>query len=148
MDLLSQSDKDSFAAALGDIFDTFAKDIVIHRRPNKTVVSEGQNFSSAYRDEQPAIELSLEPIQVSCKARARHIQKAEDLDKFVPVSDATKLDFGRSIIRLKLKPENLEDIQDAIQVDFEGKAYEVISSVIPKFTFSYQLYIVYIQEKK
>lgn len=148
MDLLSSSDKVGFASALGDIFDTFAKDIVIHKRPNQTVVSETSTFSPAYREEQPSVALTFEPISVSCKARVKYISRAEDLDKFMPLSESVKLDFGRTIIRLKIKPENLADIQDAIQVDVEGKSYEVVSTIIPKFTFSYQLYIVYVQEKK
>jgi len=145
-DLLSQTDKDFFISVLGDIFDTFKRDIVIHKEPKKKIIN-------------PAIELYAGYAESSAPANIEYIPESKTfpglvsyLDSIGQQSDKRVGDINLDVRRGKVRIKVLEDAKEYImkgtteKVLLDGKAFNVITYDTVKYFFGMKWYVFYLEQ--
>jgi len=145
MDLLSATEKTSFSIALGDLFDTFCKDIYVYKTPQKVVLSQDANFNFAYSDAQPSATVDYTPVSGAFKAVVSYIRRDQISETQTTVG--VPIDINKDLVRIKTKMDAVDYLKDAERVDLEGKTYNILSHGSPRFVFEAQFYIFFLQER-
>ena len=145
--LLTDADKLSFKNSIIDLFDTFSRDIVVHKEPKKKItqhnptnpVMPGYGHSS----KPEIVEFVTESKQFKAMIRYNNRQDIET-DNFA----GTKIPTGMGAIKVQ------EDCRDYInkgtteKIVLDGKSFKVAGSDAVKDHFGYQLYVYFIEEIK
>lgn len=145
MDLLSPAEKTSFSVALGDLFDTFCKDIYVYKTPQKVILSQDANYNFAYNDSQPSATIDYTPTSGTFKAVVSYIRRDQIAEQQTTVG--VPLDMNKDLVRIKTRIDAVDYLKDAERVDLEGKTYNVLSKGSPRFVFEAHFYIFFLQER-
>ncbi|MAF26163.1 hypothetical protein CL634_11430 [bacterium] len=145
--LLTQSDKDSFRDSIIDLFDTFSRDIVIHKEP-KIKISEvnpsspilpGYGGGSNIQNEEYIAESK------TFKAMIRYSSKqGVEVDSFV----GAKIPVGMVSIKVQEDGKNYINEGQTEKVVLDNKSFKLTSNDSVKDHFGYKLYVYFIEEIK
>lgn len=143
--LLTDTDKSSFKDSIVDLFDTFSREIIIHKEPQQKisqVIPSGPVLPGYGQDSNPT-NIEYIPESKTFKAMIRYEDKQSvETDNFA----GTKIPTGMVAIKVQ------EDARDYInkgkteKIKLDGKSFKVATSDSVKDHFGYKLYVYFIEE--
>lgn len=136
-EFLSPSERESIAANLLDLHDTFGRDIVVYKEAKKVIISTDPSFNYLYGKagkSTPSVENV--PVRKVFKARVRY-DTDRSLEYFGETQTQAKIKRpdSNSVVRLKLKVEDHNYIKDAKRIELDGRMFTVYSDPRPHGLF-------------
>tara|TARA_Y100000310_G_C20115043_1_gene548890 strand:+ start:113 stop:562 length:450 start_codon:yes stop_codon:yes gene_type:complete len=145
-DLLSSTDKQFFVNVLGDIFDTFKREIVVHKEPKKKIIN-------------PAIELFAGYAESSRPDNIEYVHESKTFSALISYADSLSQQQNKSIseinsriqkgtVRIKVTQEARDYIINGRteNVEVDGKKFNVITFDAVKYFFGLRWYVFYLEE--
>ena len=145
-DLLSATDKLFFQNVLGDIFDTFKREIIVHKEPKKKIIN-------------PAVELYAGYAETSRPDNIEYILESETFSALVSYADNLGQTKNKSIdeintkvqkgtLRIKVQQEASDYILNGRteNVEIDGKKFNVITQDSIKYFFGLRWFVFYLEE--
>lgn len=145
--LLTDADKLSFKNSIVDLFDTFSRDIVVHKEPQQKIssVNPSTPLLPGYGHESSPTNVEFIAKSKSFKAMVRYSGKQEvETDNFA----GTKIPKG--MVAIKVQSEARDYINDGTteKIVLDGKNFKLASSDAVKDHFGYALYVYMVEEIK
>ena len=145
--LLTDADKASFKSSIIDLFDTFSRDIVVHKEPQQVIssVNPSDPLLPGYGGDSNPTNVTYVPKSKSFKAMVRFSNKQEvETDNFA----GTKIPTG--MVAIKVQEDARDYINDGVteKVVLDGKSFKLASNDAVKDHFGYALYVYIIEEIK
>jgi len=144
--LLNETEKNNLTPLIEDLFDTFARDIVIHKQPQKNISQSIHNSMHGYGES--SIEENIEYIPESkiFKAKIKYnndqeLEKIKDLNNFI----------SKGIVKIKVRQDARDYILNGTKterIEFDGKSFNIISDEAVKKFFNTTYYIFYLEVVK
>ena len=132
-DLIPRGEKEILERQLIDIHDTFGREIIVYKEAQKVIISSDPSYNYLYNNvagENTTIENV--PVRKVFKARikydtGRDLEYAGEVDSQMKISRPS----NSSNVRIKLKIEDFNYIQDAKRIEFDGRLFHINSD--PRF---------------
>ena len=142
-DLLSPQDKLFFQSSLTDLFDTFARDIVIHKEPKKVIKSGSVNLLPGYGESSKPENITYTPVNSTHKAMISYKKK-----------QSTEADSNVGVItpggevKIKVQQAARDYIMDGKteKISFDGKSFNLISRDAVQEYWGMKMYVFYVEE--
>lgn len=145
--LLTQADKDSFRDSIIDLFDTFSRDVLIHKEPKKIVsqVNPSSPVLPGYGGDSNPDNIQYAAESKTFKAMIRYGDK-----QTVATDDFAGTQIPKGSVAIKVQEEARDYINKGItqKVDLDGKSFKVATNDSVKDHFGYQLYVYFLEEIK
>ncbi len=145
--LLTDADKLSFKNSIIDLFDTFSRDIIIHKEPKKifSQVNPSSPPLPGYGGDSNPTNVTYQPESKTFKAMIRYSGRQDiETDNFA----GTKIPTG--MVAIKVQSDARDYINKGIteKIVLDGKSFKLASSDAVKDHFGYALYVYIIEEMK
>ena len=143
MSLISPSVAASFSAEFEKFFDYFSRDFVVNKEPLKVLVSPATTPLFGYETQSTPAAYNYIPVQATFKGRISYNKKqSEDILTDVRVS------IARGIVTLVVKEsaKNYIDTGTTLNIEFDGKTFNLFSTSIVKNYFDNNYYVYYLKE--
>jgi hypothetical protein len=141
--LLSETEKNNLTPLLEDLFDTFARDIVIHKEPTKKITSNPQTHLIGYDENAIAENVEYIPESQIFKAKVKY-NSDQDLNKFKELENT----ISRGIVKIKVRKSARDYILDGRKVEkiqIDGNFFNIISDESVKKFFNTSFYVFFLQ---
>ena len=145
--LLTDSDKLSFKNSIIDLFDTFARDIVIHKEPKKKITSVNPTTPQlpGYGSDSSPTNVEYIAESKTFKAMIRYSDKQNmETDNFA----GTKIPTGMVAIKVQEDAREYINKGSTEKIELDGKSFKLGTSDSVKDHFGYKLYVYFIEEIK
>ena len=141
-DLLSTTDKAFFATVMGDIFDTFKREIVVHKEPQKVVSNVNVDGYHGYGESSNTQNVTYIPVSKSFFAMISYKddQKSDsDVD--------TGIEFSKGRVRIKVEQEARDYMVNGKteKVDIDGKSFKLVTDDSLKNYFGTKYYVFFLE---
>lgn len=128
-EFLTSSERASIASNLLDLHDTFGRDVVVYKEAQKVIISTDPNYNYLYNTggaSTPSVENV--PVRKVFKARIRY-DTDRSLENFGEADAQMKVSRpdGGSLVRIKLKIEDFQYIQEAKRIELDGRMFHIDS---------------------
>ncbi len=132
--LITPTEASTLTGIFGDIFDTFSRNIVVHKEPTKTVVSNNQPYSYGYSESSNEVNYQYTPVSGVFPATIKYGGDATLGDK----------------VRVKVKKDAMEFITEGRteKITVDNKDYNVISFERPKKFLTSEFFMFYLEIAK
>lgn len=145
-DLLTSTDKQFFQNVLGDIFDTFKRDILVHKEPKKKIINPAVELYAGYAESSRPdnIEYVLES-----KSFSALVSYADNLGQTKSKSvDEINAKVQTGTLRIKVQQEARDYIRSGRteNIEIDGKKFNVITKDSVKYFFGLRWYVFYLEE--
>jgi len=143
-ELLSATDKINFQTSYLDIFDTFKKEITIHKSPIKKVVTpNSESTLPGYNDTSNPTNYNLIPRNESFYALVRYSQKQP-----VSVADEVGIVIPEGQVMIKIQQEGRDYIMKGKteKITFDDKSFNLISRDAVRDYFGLKIYVFLVEE--
>jgi hypothetical protein len=151
MDLLTQAQKNELSLQIDNIADTFKREIVVYKSPNKIIVSSDPNYNPFDSNNQNIFNPENEWVQSKFYARIlyRNYQDGPYMTPYVggTLDEAqAKLRSAEGIVRIKIHKNDYENfIKEAKKIEFDGFMFLVETLERPHGLFNTQYYTYYLK---
>lgn len=141
--LLSETEKNNLTPLLEDLFDTFARDIIIHKEPKKIITSNPETHLIGYGEN--AIQENIEYVLESqtFKAKVKY-NSDQDIDKLREVDNT----LSKGIVKIKVRKAARDYILDGRKtekIEIDGNFFNIISDESVKKFFNTTFYVFFLQ---
>ncbi len=144
--LISASERTALNAVIDDIHETFAREITVFKEASQIVIITDPNFNPLYNTAGQTTSIINTPVYKQFKAR---IYYNDDIAKQywseTAVNTQIKLQAIVGTVRLKIRAEDYEYIQDARRFDLDGRRFVLNSSFRGHGLFDSQYYTLYLK---
>jgi len=144
--LLSDSEKAALDLVIEDVHETFARMITVFKEASEVVIITDPNFNPLYNTAGQTTSIINTPVYKQFKAR---IYYNDDIAKQywseTSVNTQIKLQAIVGTVRLKIRAEDYEYIQDARRFDLDGRRFVLNSSFRGHGLFDSQYYTLYLK---
>ena len=146
--LLTSTETSNLASILGDVFDTFKRDVVIHKSPKKVIsqINESQLFG--YGEAANPVNYTYTPQSGVYSAKISYIEnKANEY-----VQDFQS-NIDRNIVRMKVQKDAKDYIESGTteNITFDDKTFNLLGDHMVKNFLGpsgYTTYVYYLKETK
>ena len=142
-DLLSAQDKAFFQSSLLDLFDTFARDIIVHKEPIKIIQSSNVDLLPGYGESSTPENIKYTPVNQTFKAmisykKNQSTEANADIGMITPGGE----------VRIKVQQATRNYIMDGKteRIEFDGKSFNLVSRDAVQDYWGMQLFIFYLEE--
>jgi len=146
--LLSQAEKDAYSLPFQDLHDTFSRQIVYFKEPDKVVISTDVNYNPYYDN----IDESVEYIFQSGVISARILYNKDVNQDYSTPLGGNKESFRYvspdGFARIKIRKEDYAVFEDAINITFDGLEFENEKTPRPHGLFQPNFLTLYLKIKK
>lgn len=137
--LLTQSQKDELEDVMENIHDTWKRKVVAFKNAKKIIMSLDPDFDSTYQ--RGLIQPEREEIRYEFEARIYYYRKSQDRHALNATSeDSLAIQMSEGEVRMKIKKEAFDFLQDAKRIDFDGESFRIASRVRPHGLFGNRFY--------
>ena len=138
-DLFTSAEKESLAAELLHLHDTFGRDIVVYKEAQKVIVSTDPNYNYLYNSGgATTTSVKNTPVKKTFKARIRYDLDNKNLTSNVGSDESSQ-------VRIKLKKVDYDYISDAKRIEFDGRMFHVDSDARAHGLFDVQFYTLFLR---
>jgi hypothetical protein len=140
--LITDADKKYFVAAIDDLFETFKREILIHKEPQKIVKQVNADLYAGYGDTSNPANVEYVPISKSFYAMIAYQDKQKsDTDADVGFQ------YSKGIVRIRVKEDARNYILNGktLKIDIDGKAFNLITDDSVKNYFDTQYYVFHLE---
>ncbi|NBP00109.1 MAG: hypothetical protein EBU90_08250 [Proteobacteria bacterium] len=147
--LVNEIEKNNLTPLIEDLFDTFARDIVIHKEPKKIINSININSLAGY-DETSNIEnyeYILESKTFKAKIKYENNQELKNINNLGGLNSL----LSQGVVKMKVRKDARDYILDGRKtekIEFDGKSFNIISDESVKKFFNTTYYVFYLQATK
>ena len=123
-DLISDSERAALGSMFNDIFDTFKRDIVIHKEPKKIINQVNTSQIFGYGDYSEVVNYSYEPVKTTYPAIIKYNEK--QTTDFVEEINS-QISIGTCSIKVKRDCRDFIMLGKTERIEFDGKVFNVVS---------------------
>tara|TARA_Y100000310_G_scaffold305099_2_gene344908 strand:- start:1112 stop:1558 length:447 start_codon:yes stop_codon:yes gene_type:complete len=145
--LLTDADKLSFKNSIIDLFDTFSRNVVIHKEPKKVIekINPTAPPLPGYGGDSSPENVTYITESQTFKAMVRYSNKQEvETDNFA----GTKIPMGMVAIKVQSDARAYINNGTTEKIVLDGKSFKLASNDAVKDHFGYALYVYIIEEIK
>lgn len=144
--LLNETEKNNLTPLIEDLFDTFARDIIIHKEPKKIIKNNINKNLIGYQD--ASIQQSIEyiPEKGTFKAKIKY-QTEQDLKNILGVN----YDISKGIVKIKVRKDARDYILNGMKtekVEIDNLFFNLISDESVKKFFNTTYYVFFLERTK
>ena len=141
---LSAGDISSFQNDIDTHFDTFKRQITIHKEPIKNIVQNSTNQMLGYQEDSNVVDYSYTPRNETFYA----IIKYNNIQENLSVDPELKLKFLNQFVEIKVKEDakNYIEIDRTEKITFDSKTFNLVSSALVKNYLGLNYYTFYLKE--
>jgi hypothetical protein len=143
-DLITASEINNYHNAINDHFDTFKRQITVHKEPIKNIVQNTTTQLLGYQEDSNIIDYTYTPRNQSFDAIISYNTKTENF----LIQNEVKLKFPNQLVEIKVKQAARDYINNDIteKIAFDNKIFNVVTPDIVK---NYQglIYYVYLLQE-
>jgi hypothetical protein len=141
---LSAGDISSFQNDIDTHFDTFKRQITIHKEPIKNIVQNSTNQMLGYQEDSNVVDYSYTPRNETFYA----IIKYNNIQENLSVDPELKLKFLNQFVEIKVKEDakNYIEIDRTEKITFDSKTFNLVSSALVKNYLGLSYYTFYLKE--
>ena len=142
--LLSSVEISGITGTFEDIFDTFKRNIVIHKEPTKTVTTPASGMLYGYGDDSNQENYSYTPRSGTYEAKISYVERRSD-DPYVRELTSR---IENDLVRIKVKEIAKNYIADGRteKITFDNKTFKIAGNEIVKNFLGSEFYIYYLEE--
>jgi hypothetical protein len=140
--LVSESDKLVYANEFNNIHDTFARQVVAWKTPERVVVSTDVNYNFLY-NEQESIEVNYVPSSGIFDCRIQW----QDPSKMMGWPEIRE-EIRGNICRIKAKQDFVDFISDAEKIEIDGRPVQSVGTSRPHGLFNIDFYTLFFKESE
>jgi len=147
MNLITPLQKTYYQAAIDDLHDTFARNVVFWKDPDRILVAEEANFNYFYRgDNQPSVQETVTPVSGVFPVRIRwgNPNTFDAPAESLPI----KAEVDNTLCRLKMKPDAFAFINGYQRIDVDGRACDLQGFSQPHGLIDVQYITVFVKERQ
>jgi len=123
MSLLTSGEKTILQAQIGNIHDTWKRQIVAYKTPDVTIISSDTNYNFAFKTNQESTTVQNVPVSGTYNVRIFQPTSRNDFEKAVVLTDIP-LSQIKGAVRLKMEDDAWTFIKDSIKVVIDGETYD------------------------
>ena len=142
--LITDAEKANLTGVFGDIFDTFKREIVVHKEPTKVVSDVNINQIFGYGGDSQKSNVSY--IHNSSKFDATISYKISTAELSDYISDVGAYSHG-NIVRIKVQQEARDYIMSGKteKIEFDNRYFNVVSKDIVSMFLDVKYYVFYLK---
>jgi hypothetical protein len=146
--LLTEVEKNNLTPLLEDLFDTFARDIVINKEPKKVIINSSTSSLIGYGDESNQENFTYVPEQKTFKAKVKY-QNAQDLEPSTTLQ-GFPVPFTEGLVKIKVRKDAKDYISDGKteNIEIDGKRFNIVTEAAVKKFFNVTFYVYFLKETK
>lgn len=144
--LLNETEKNNLTPLIEDLFDTFARDIIVHKQPKKNISQSINNSLAGYGETSIQENIEYIPESKSFKAKIKYNNDQE----LAKINDLNNL-ISKGIVKIKVRQDARDYILNGTKtekIEFDGKAFNIVSDEAVKKFFNTTYYIFYLELAK
>lgn len=143
--LIPQTERDIYRAAIDDIHDTMSRPITVWKRSAEKITNLNPNYD-AFSD-QPIQDVQYTPQSKNFNARIKYIDKQDKEFAFAIASEQNRIALTQEfqLVRIKVKQDAADYIDDCIKVTIDSNDFKVITSARPHGLFDIDYYTFYLR---
>ena len=142
---LSASDQNWYENAVDTWFETFKKTIIVNKEPIKNIVQNTQNQMLGYEETSNIIDYSYTPRNQSFDAVIKY-NPMDNLEENLEI----KIKFTNQPVEIYVKEDakNYIDTDKTENISFDGKKFNIFSTIITKHYQNNTLYVYFLKETR
>jgi hypothetical protein len=137
---LSEKQKAAYAKPFQKLHDTFAREVIAWKTPERIVVSTDPNYNFLYND-QESIEVTYIPVSGKFDCRIQW----QDPSKMMGFPEIREEVRG-NICRIKAKKDFVDFIKDVEKIEIDGRPVQSLGTNRPHGLFNVDFYTLYFRE--
>lgn len=143
--LLNEVEKNNLTPLIEDLFDTFAREVIIHKEPKKIVKQNlNKNFIGYQSSSIENIEYA--PEKKAFKAKIKY-QTEQEL-KNIPI---VNYDVSKGLVKMKVRKDARDYILNGMKtekIEIDGLFFNIITDEAVKKFFNTTYYVFFLQRTK
>jgi len=140
--LVSNTEKLAWANEFNNIHDTFARQVVAWKTPERVVISSDSNYNFLYND-QESIEVAYIPVSGSFNCRIEW----QDPSKVMAWPEIRE-EIRGNICRIKAKKDFVDFISNAEKIEIDGRPVQSMGTNRPHGLFNIDFYTLFFKESE
>jgi len=143
--LISETEKNNLTGIFNDIFDTFKRDIVVHKEPKKVISQVNTSSLFGYGDPASSVNYTYEPVSGVFQATIRYNldQETERLGD-IP----SQVSVGGVFIKVQETARDFINKGKTEKVTFDNKSFKVISEDANKSFLNSKFFVYKLEATK
>ena len=140
--LITDIDKKYFVEAIDDLFETFKREILIHKEPQKIVKQVNADLYAGYGDTSNPTNVEFVPISKSFYAMISY-QDKQKIDANADIG----VQYSKGIVRIRVKDDARNYILGGktLKIDIDEKSFNLITDDSVKSYFGTKYYVFYLE---
>lgn len=144
--LIDDAMKASMENAMGDIHDTFARDIICIKDAKRVILSTDPNYNFLYKNVQGSVtSVKREINSRTLKARILYVGRQNEELFDATTSAQIKIDQVVGEVRIKVGKDDYLYLKGTKRVEFDGRVFTMTSDERPHGLFSPHFYTFYLK---
>jgi hypothetical protein len=146
--LLTEVEKNNLTPLLEDLFDTFARDIIVHKEPKKIVINSSTNSLAGYDDSSNENNFTYIPENKTFKAKVKY-ENAQDIEASKTLEGFPNL-LTQGLVKIKVRKDAKDYISDGKveRIEIDGKSFNLTTAAAVKKFFNVTFYVYFLKETK
>jgi hypothetical protein len=147
--LLNETEKNNLTPLIEDLFDTFARDIIIHKEPKKIIKNINTNSLVGYNESANLENYEYIPESRTFKAKIKY-ENQQDLSSLTHLGGLKNF-LSQGVVKIKVRQDARDYILDGRKTEkivFDNKTFNIISDESVKRFFNTVYYVFYLQSTK
>jgi hypothetical protein len=144
--LLNETEKNNLTPLIEDLFDTFARDITIHKEPKKIIKNNLNKTLVGYQDGSIQQNIEYIPEKRTFKAKIKY-QTEQDLKNLLTLN----YDISKGIVKMKVRKDARDYILNGSKtekIEIDGLFFNLITDESVKKFFNTTYYVFFLERTK
>jgi hypothetical protein len=141
--LLTETEKNNLTPLLEDLFDTFARDITVHKQPKKNITNNPQNHFIGYEEGSMVENITYTPESKTFKAKIKY-ETDQTLNQLKEINNT----LSKGLVKIKVRKDARDYILNGTKtekIEIDGISFNVISDEAVKVFFNVTFYVFFLQ---
>jgi hypothetical protein len=140
--LINQKLMNMVEKKLGDLHDTFSREITVYKNAKRIAISSSSQFNAIYGSSGSTNNLEYENVTKTFLARIYYIKMDEEFfsNESNGNGSQSKIIMPSGSVKIVVDPEGFLFIKEARKVEFDGKTFSIRTDGNPIGLFSNQYY--------
>ncbi len=143
--LISETEKNNLTGIFNDIFDTFKREIVIHKEPKKIISQVNTSSLFGYGDPASSINYSYTPVSGIFQATVRY-NLEQETERLADIP--SQVSVGGVFIKVQEPARNYINKGKTERVTFDNKSFKVVSEDANKSFLNSKFYVYKLEATK
>ena len=143
--LISDTEKQKLTGIFTDIFDTFKREIVVHKEPRKVISQVNTAALFGYGDPASSVNYSYEPVSGIFSATIRYDMNQET-ERLADIPQ--NISLGNVYIKVQEGAKNYINKGKTEKITFDNKSFKIISEDANKSFLDSKFYVYRLEPTK